>query len=168
MIKDGIYNLKSLAFTKDFYQFSNQNSFEIDKYITKFNSLEYDLETEFIDILPFEKDEYSAHLKHSDNLDNYQIQFKHSIFNFYLDKYKISNKYIILNIEEFYSISKYFIKVWNDKNYGNNEQLIHLNHDSVFYILKYYENHLYDLEKFKTAKPDDIFNIDLVAQLKQF
>ncbi|MFR4518436.1 MAG: hypothetical protein ACLT40_00555 [Fusobacterium sp.] len=168
MIKDGIYNLRSIAFAKDFYKFSNKNDFGQDKTTIKIKSAEYHLDRELINILPFNKDSYSSKIRHVDSVEYISIPLKHSIFNFYINKYKINNIYIISNIEEFYLTSKYFIKVWNDKNYGDNEQTIHLNHDSVFYILKHYENDLYNIEKFKISKPNDIFNADLVYQLKQF
>lgn len=168
MIKDGIYNLKSIAFTKDFYQFSNKNEFKQDKITIKLNSLEYSLDRELITIFPFNKDVYNSKIRHADSITYIQIPLKHSIFNYYIEKYKIKNLYIISKIEEFYSTSKYFINTWNDKNYGNNEKLIHLNHDSVFYILKYYENDLYDLDSFKKNKPETIFDDELVSQLKQF
>lgn len=168
MIKDGIYNLRSIAFAKDFYKFSNKNDFEQDKTTIKIKSAEYHLDRELINILPFNKDSYSSKIRHVDSVEYISIHLKHSIFNFYINKYKINNIYMILNIEEFYLTSKYFINTWNDKNYGNNEKLIHLNHDSVFYILKHYENDLYDLDSFKKNKPEAIFDDELVSQLKQF
>lgn len=168
MIKDGIYNLKSLAFAKDFYKFSNRNNFNKDRLGIKIKNIDYDLDSYSINFFPFNKDSYCVRLKHADFLSSYSIGLKHSVFNFYLNKYKISNKYIILNVEDFYLISKYFVKVWNNKNYKDADNLIHLNHDSIFYILKYHEDKLYSLEEFKGNKLDDIFNRDLVYQLKQF
>lgn len=168
MIKDGIYNLKSIAFTKDFYKFSNSNKFDSEYKIMRFKSSEYDLEESEISFNTFSKVTFHIPIKNPDVLSDFKIKIKHSIFKFYLEKYKITNKYIVSNIEEFYSTTKYFIKAWNDKNYGNNEKLIHLNHDSVFYILKHYETELYDIEYYKKSKLKDIFDDELVYQLKQF
>lgn len=158
MKKDLIYSFKSLLTIKDRIKFSINHSFEIKEKIIKINNTIYFKERNQFPITKYNKDIYTLKTFNSMSEHRLPILINHTIFKFYISKYEITNKYLIDNIAEYYRVTKVLIDLLN-KKYGDKEQFkIEINHDVVFNILKYNENKLNDLEKYKKEKVENIFD----------
>lgn len=161
MKKDIIYSLKSLLTIKDRTNFSINYYFNESKKLIKINNSIYLKDRHNYKITEYFKDSYSLKTFNSNSENRLPILIKHTIFNFYIEKYSITDKYLIKNISEFYRLTKVFVGLFN-KKYGKENQFeIDINHDVVFSILKDNENKYNDIEKYKIEKIENIFSKEL-------
>lgn len=158
MTKDLIYSFKSLLTIKDRINFSINYSFSSKDKIIKIKNSVYFKERNKFPITKYNKDVYTLKTFNLMSENRIPILINHTIFNFYISKYEITNKYLIENISEYYRVTKVFVDLFN-KKYGKKEQFeIDINHDVIFNILKYNEKKLDDLEKYKKEKVENIFS----------
>lgn len=165
MKKDLIYNLKSLFVIKEKNIFSINFGFDSLNKIIKINNCKYIKEENDFKLVPYIRNERSLRTVNANIENRFNILIKHSIFNFYISKYKIQNKYLIKNIEEYYRVTKVLISMLNTKYGIQNQFEIETNHDVVFTILKYNESKLYDIEKYKSEKVENVFSEELYESI---
>lgn len=161
MKKDTIFSLKSLLIIKEKINFLVNSEFVKLNKIVKITNCKYETERKHFKISPYKFQEISLKTNNLNQKTENKILIKHSIFNTYIKKYKITNTYLIKNIEEYYRLTKVFINLFN-KKYGEiNEFEIETNHNVIFTILKYREKELYNIEQYKFEKIENIFSEEL-------
>lgn len=167
MKKDAILNFKSLLTIKDRIKFSINYGFNIKRKLVKVNNSIYLKDRITFPITQFFKE---THILKTTNImaeHRLPILINHTIFEFYIRKYDIKNKYLIENISEFYRLTKSFIKMFNIKYIEEIPNEVETNHDVVFSILKYNESKINDLEKYKKEKIENIFSEELFGIIRR-
>lgn len=167
MIKDSMINFGSLLIVKDRQSFSINCSFNCSTKIVSITNAIYEKERHNFQLIPFNTERIYMKTNNKNQYYMHPILIKHSIFDFYINKYKIENIYLIKNIEEFYRLTKVFIDMFN-KRFGTIYNFnIDINHETVFSIIKYNEKKLNDIEKYKKEKVDNIFSEELFYILRK-
>lgn len=166
MKKDIIFNLKSLFVIKYRTNISLNSSFFKKTKIIKINNTNYLKDRTIFKITKNIKEIHSLKTLNSMNYNKMNILINHTIFNFYTKKYNLKNKYVISNISEIYRLTKSFIKMFNLKYISDIPNEIRVNHDTVFTIIKYNENKINDIEKYKNEKVENIFDEELFSIIR--
>lgn len=167
MVKDSMLSFNSLLIVKDRKNFKvNYNFKSLRRKISLKNSV-YDVEKNNFSLVNNKIAKISLKTTNKNVGEYLPILIKHTIFDFYIKKYKIDNLYLIKNVEEYYRLTKVFLNMFNQK-YGNVYNFeIDVNHDTVFSVIKYNENKLNDVEKYKSEKIDNIFDDELFHTLRR-
>lgn len=167
MKKDIILNFRSLLTIKDRINFSIDYSFDIKRKLIKINNSIYLKDRIKFQITQFFKETHNLKTTNIMAEHRLPIFINHTIFEFYIKKYDIKNKYLIENISEFYRLTKSFIKMFNIKYINEIPNEIEVNHDVVFSILKYNESKIKDLEKYKKEKIENVFSEELFGIIRR-
>lgn len=165
--KDYIYNFKSLLVVKNKFPFSVNNKYNFHQKIIRINNCKYLKKYFDFKLIPYKTKSISLITNSLNKCHKFDFLIKHSIFNFYIKKYKIQNKYVIENIEEIYRLTKVFVQLFNQKYSIKYDILISNNHDVIFTIILYNENKITDIEKYKKEKVENIFNKTIVSIIRR-
>lgn len=167
MKKDIILSFKSLLTVKDRIKFSIDYVFDIKRKLLKINNSIYLKDRTIFPITRFLKETHNLKTTNIMSEHRLPILINHTIFEFYINKYEIKNKYLIKNISEFYRLTKSFIKIFNIKYMKELSNEIEINHDTVFSILKYNESKLKDVEEYKKEKVENIFDEKIFSIIRR-